>query len=378
MRTKRTHRPISTALLVAVVAGCQATSPAPPPIPTRTAAGTSPAPAIADSSPTTPLATGTVNPHGSWVVYQTAEGSPHIRLVRLDGTEDHQLVEGSHPDWSPDGAWVAYQVADRDIWVIRVDGTEARRVFECVDPCALGDSAAWSPDGRELAFLTADVIDGHAATGSIVAIDVASGAERTLLETKGPEYPAYPRWSQGGNAIVVSLQRFATTGDQDCVTLGTAIATVDLAAAKPEPRVLTKFSMFGDYPDWSPDGASIVFNTIDQGRRDFHCATNALDPSDIYTMRADGSALTELTHNAGGTTLIRDLDGVGTAGGPLATQPTWVRDGHAIVFTFVDGTTWPGYQIWGMNADGSFPHSLFTPAIVGSHARLQPLGTAGS
>ena len=84
-----------------------------------------------------------------------------IRLVRPDGTGDRRLVAKSgagqfHPDWSRDGARVAYAQDDtdgtRDIWIVGIDGLDPARVFDCVSPCAWTDSPAWSNDDAQLAF----------------------------------------------------------------------------------------------------------------------------------------------------------------------------------------------------------------------------------
>jgi TolB protein len=66
------------------------------------------------------------------------------------------LVPGAyqdiHPDWSPDGEWIAF-ASDRsgelEIWVVRADGTGLRQV-------TTGPGAkswpAWSPDGRKILY----------------------------------------------------------------------------------------------------------------------------------------------------------------------------------------------------------------------------------
>ncbi|MEO8273183.1 MAG: hypothetical protein ABI620_03885 [Chloroflexota bacterium] len=364
--------------IAALVAACSS-MPAPTPTPFSTAVATtaplgSPAPAstnfqVARPSPTTDTS-------GPWLVYQTAESSPRIHLARPDGSEDHVLVIGSHPDWSPDGQWIAYEADSADIWIIRIDGTDARRLFDCEDPCILGDSAAWSPDGREIAFTTADGIGNVAATATIKSVNVETGSVRTLVETVGPDYPFYPRWSPDGRQLVLSIQRFATTKVDDCSPVGTAVAVVDLDAAQPAPRFLTAFPMYADYPDWSPDGTTIVFTTYDLGTREFNCSLDPAQPSDLYTIHADGSDLTQLTHNPTGPALIRPVGASqrGTASGPLAAQPTWSPDGLKIVYVYVDGFAWPGAHPWIMDRDGANRRALGAvfPA-AGEHPRLRPL-----
>jgi Tol biopolymer transport system component len=315
----------------------------------------------------------------AWLAYQTAEGSPHIRLIRTDGTGDHELVEGSHPDWSPDGEWVAYEVDGADIWIIRTDGTDARRIFDCEAPCVIGDSPAWSPDGTEIAFTTAEAIDGKAPTATITAVNVETGGLRTLVETTGPDYPFYPRWAPDGKRLVISIQRFGSTRTDDCTPIGAAIAVV-VAGSGLRPQLLTEFSMFADYPDWSTRG-SIVFTTYDLGAREAGCAPDASKPSDIYTINPDGTDQRQLTRNTAGLTLIRPFDDSlpGTASGPLSAQPTWAPDGLSIIFTRVDGPTWPGTEPWAMTTRGTFPGpAVRYGGVIGEHPRLQPLdGAAG-
>ncbi|MEO7664666.1 MAG: hypothetical protein ABIV26_06025, partial [Candidatus Limnocylindrales bacterium] len=72
---------------------------------------------------------------GTWLAYQTYDGVNRIRVATSDGSVDRELAEGSHPDWSPDGQWIAYEVNMHDIWVVKVDGSERRRVFGCTAPC---------------------------------------------------------------------------------------------------------------------------------------------------------------------------------------------------------------------------------------------------
>jgi len=102
-------------------------------------------------------------------------------------------------------------------------------------------------------------------------------------------------------------------------------------------------------PHWSPDGALIVFQSPP-------------DPSDhssqnIFTIRADGSGLTQLT--AGLEPAPPGLEG--------AFHPSWSPDGRQIVFARFPGSTPTAASLFVMNADGKGLH-LLAPTILDQNA----------
>ena len=332
----------------------------------------------------TPNATGTtgaaVRPGEPWIVHQEFNGQQvRLWLVRPDGSGNHELLptfagEALHPDWSPDGRRIAF-VSDNDIYVVAANGGQPRRVFDCNRSCVFADYPAWSPTGESILVMSANVVNGLVPHSVVQAVDVGSGRRRVLFTTDGPEYASYPRWSPDGQAVVTGLETFATTQPDDCTPTSSVVAVVDLRGPRPTIKRLTGPAMFADYPDWSPDGRTLVFTTYDLGSRDARCLRDATPASDLYTIRPNGSRLTQLTHNPTGSALVRD----DTASGPLASQPTWSPDGSLIYFVQVSGDLWPGWQMATID-----PRNLRIRSATGqeffegTHPRLRPRRAAGA
>ena len=133
---------------------------------------------------------------------------------------------------------------------------------------------------------------------------------------------------------------------------GSTIGVVSVTEEGAKPVVLTDWSMYATYPDWRRGSDEILFSTYDLG--EFQ-ATD--EPSNLYTIKPDGSGLTALTSFGRGE--------------QRATQPTWTADGSQIIFTLV-----------GQRADMDNPrHAAFLDAngsnindigVVATHPRLRP------
>jgi Tol biopolymer transport system component len=317
-----------------------------------------------------------IAPGEPWIVYQRFEGGGlHLRMIRPDGSGDHALVpdvQGAqvHPDWSPDGSQVVFALEDRgQLWIVDVDGTDARMVAECVEPCVLIDSPAWSPDGTSIAYMRILTPDGAPASTPIDVLDLDSGAMRTVFTpTPAEEASWWLRWSPDGDELVVSIEHYAAP-DSDTID-SSVVAVVDVDDPEEPPLILTEPSMFASYPDWSPDGERIVFTTYDLGFRDFGNYADRMPPSNLYTVAPDGSDLRQVTFYEAGPAPVRN----GTASGDLAAQPSWTPDGSRIIFVNVTGDEWPGWGMATIAPDGSG----FAPAVgdafhVGTHPRLRPV-----
>ncbi len=117
------------------------------------------------------------------------------RYPKLQGFAHHVYLEGyelptlgigpTDPAPSPDGRAVV--IAARGwLWILDLQTGEARRITR---GGAMDSRPAWSPDGRTLAFVRDNTKDT-----SIVQLDVASGAEKVLVDTPGIDLdPAYAR-----------------------------------------------------------------------------------------------------------------------------------------------------------------------------------------
>ena len=198
----------------------------------------------------------------------------------------------------------------------------------CAAPC-MGDSqVAFSSDGASLAFIReSEDPSAHTNLATVATMDLASGRVVELRST-GSDASAAPGWSPDGTQIVYFRAGEKDGGGPDPPRLD-AIWLVD--ADGNGLRQLSPTTLAAAYPRWSPDGARILFESIDG------------EQQDIYTIRPDGTDVRRLT-----------TDGV-------SVSATWTPDGR-ILFVRPGGAS-PGW--WTMNADGTDAALLIADAEVG-------------
>ncbi|HET7450143.1 MAG TPA: hypothetical protein VFJ78_06060 [Gaiellaceae bacterium] len=187
------------------------------------------------------------SPDGSRVLV-VSEESVRIQIVRLvDGVVEAVLpIEGNEPVWSPDGTLIALQSNQSDdvlqIYLVRPNGTDVRRLTSDrnnSDGNLTGAySAAWSPDGRRLAF--ASDRDGDAEI-YIVRVD-GTGLRKV---TRNLVEDANPSWSPDGRRIVFDRTDYERNR--------TAIVVVDLTSGA-ETELVHAHDDFVSEPAWQPSG----------------------------------------------------------------------------------------------------------------------------
>jgi Tol biopolymer transport system component len=97
---------------------------------------------------------------------------------------------------------------------------------------------------------------------------------------------------------------------------------------------------------WSPDGTKVAFALYRT-----HTNTSLSSAGEIWTVDADGSNPTQLTHDA-------------TDGGVSNTAPLWSPDGSRIAWLKQSGK---GSDVWTMRSDGSAQQAVTTDGAAGAH-----------
>jgi Tol biopolymer transport system component len=181
------------------------------------------------------------------------DGSPpDVFVVRRDGSSARRLTRGAwatDPAWSPDGERIAYTRSQRDcraIWLIAPDGEEDERLTDCDFYAA---APAWSPDGEKLAFLARPraeldfgrflhlyVVDADGGDPRLVAREVQT-LQPSGVPSDEPSYQA-PSWSPDGRRLVFSRRRvFDNLG----------VYVVDATGGQP-----VRIDPDGRDPSWAP------------------------------------------------------------------------------------------------------------------------------
>jgi TolB protein len=238
-----------------------------------------------------------------------------------DGTGVRQVtrpakgVLDSEPEWSPDGSKIAFEraaVGARrvQIYTANADGTGLKRIRPSA-ACDGGEAPAWSPDGAQIVFLCHFRIVIVNADGTDPRL-VTSGSRPTWWDGD-------PQFSPDGTRIV--FQRI----DPRAKPHGGFALYIVNADGTGERRLTPWALRAGDHPDWSPDGNRILFRSNINGP--------AGVSANLYTIRPDGTGLTQLTSARGGR--VQNLSASFSPDGKWITfsrTPGTGKDGNADVF----------------------------------------------
>src|SRR5512132_3993105 len=185
-----------------------------------------------------------------------------------------------------------------DIYVTPLD---AEAVHQLTVRRADDGQPAWSPDGRRLAFKTAQFGSNQ------LAVINADGSGETLLTRTFRFSEGQPAWSPDATKLL-----YRRTPENPLVQNGDTWVLDVAGSAKDPTQPVTQPVLLrtGDerYPSYSPDGTQIAF------RGDLDLAEPSGD-EEIYVMDADGTNVRQLTSN-----------------GDFDSAPSWSPDGTEIAF----------------------------------------------
>lgn len=250
------------------------------------------------------------NRDGNWSIYSAnADGSGARRLT----TE--LRFEGS-PRWSPDGRRIAYTAekdGDLDVWVMDVDGSHA--VDLTPKSQAHDYDPVWSPDGAQIAFTS--IRDGNK---EIYLMNADGSGVRNLTQEKSADQE-HPAWSPDGKRVAFVSER---NGARE-------IDVVEVAAPQAWRRVTALD--YNQWPAWSPDGSALAY------------VWQSETEQSLWLAAADGSRAAPLTHDTywyrqpdwnGQAGVARDPASLAREDQPLFTETVMVNPpGSADPFNFV-------------------------------------------
>jgi TolB protein len=205
-------------------------------------------------------------------------------LTRLTFSPGNDLS----PTWSKDGKRIAFVSARDDpnpstagsqAWDIYVmNSADGGTVTRLTDRAGPDVDPAWSPDGKQVAFVSGRDADGVEDTSDLYAVTL-DGLQVTRLTAEGTRV-GEPSWAPGGKQIAFTAGDF-DANDTDVFVVnadGTQVTRLTEGPNSPGADAA---------PTWSPDGKQIAFTS-----------TRAGDTREIYIMNANGTAVTRLTYNA--------------------------------------------------------------------------------
>jgi eukaryotic-like serine/threonine-protein kinase len=283
---------------------------------------------------------GSVSPDGSQIVFlKTAaygETGSEIWLMRADGSEQRKVVSApdggvvfSTPGWSPDGHWIAYDKFrfgnfSNEGWV-EIFNLESGTKSTVVNQPLLGWGIVWMPDGRLIYAVSEPPPAQNTSNFWSIAVDAATGrpSGAPAKITGGEDYVNQPSITTEGKKLAFSRCK---------VQLDVYVA--EFFAKGPRlstPRRLT-LNDADDLPlDWTIDNKSVLFmSTRTAGNGILDIFTQRIDQNSGEMVVSGPEQKTVARLNPDGTQIIYlippNLQGVTSQGRPeLPSGPQTVR-----------------------------------------------------
>lgn len=345
-RTRRARHAAATTVLAASLAASASAALAvdpvavpdlPPPLgatTTTTAAPTTTAPPVAEAS--TRIYFSRSTPETAPDLWSLDPAT--VTTADPDG-DAHPIARANSEAWdysaavSPDGRWLAFVSArdgDDEIFVLDL-ASDASSPVQLTHNGAPDLRPTWSPDSTMIAYVGWSPIGQGAKELPRVRFMSRSGGAIRVLSDPGSGRHSTPAWSPDGSRVAVAV---GSDTDADLAVFDVETGQV-LARLTDGPAKEVNWQ-----PDWSPDGTRIVFT-----RRQF--LGGGREDHDLFVINADGTGRRAL------------LEGAETD----AEQPDWHPDGRAIAFSGLSRQTRQIHRL-AVDATGAAgtPTTVFTSA----------------
>lgn len=168
-----------------------------------------------------------------WILFDSdvgMPGLPQLYAIHPDGSGLVLMGGGTEPVASPDGTTLAWtgedDIGTPQVWVTYLPGTSSRQLTSMN---AGAGQAAFSPDGKSIAFHSADTIYLMNADGTDVRVIASNGGyehptfapDGTLIVDQGNEIDSFDVSGPGGGSVVgnYTTTEIYPTVSRDGVTL---------------------------------------------------------------------------------------------------------------------------------------------------------------
>jgi Tol biopolymer transport system component len=204
-------------------------------------------------------------------------GNPHIIRAYTDGSQKNIPVTEFTYDLSakPDSNDFTFTFSrgmgqGSELWLAQRDGKAVQQLF--ADPFNYISFARWSPDGSQIAFIKTPDSQTPFTVGELWVMDADGSNPRQLADVDtGHGFAA--NWSPDGKwiAFVARENPEDVSADQNNEALISNILVMDEAAGISK-QVTTLTKGRAETPLWSPDGNTLAFNVVVDGRMEVQIA----------------------------------------------------------------------------------------------------------
>jgi eukaryotic-like serine/threonine-protein kinase len=211
-----------------------------------------------------------ISPDGNFVAFSwtgpSPEGVPDIWIKAVDSDARRQLTntpaaEG-RPAWSPDGREIAFLRGGQGVFIASALGGQERKVADT------GSMVGWTPDGQTL--LVRDRAKGSSDPFGIVGIELKTGQRRQI--TRAPTGIGDWTFSVSPDGLTLAFVRYERPGVGD-------VYVVPMAGGQARRR--TNWNAGISRVAWMPDGRDVVYSVLEPP---------GIDPN-LFRIRADGERL---------------------------------------------------------------------------------------
>ncbi len=255
------------------------------------------------------------------------DGKIEARLVKAARTPDFESLRflNSSAAWSPDGRYLAFvaQVGGRDaLYIYDLEKRWVARKIR-VDLDGL-QNPTFSPDGQRIAIT--GLLGG---TSDLFVVDVTGDGLQQLTDDKYADL--HPSWSPDGQHIAIATDRGEGTDFDELIFGNFRIALYNVSRGDVE---LLPYQEEGKNinPAWSPEGDAIAF------------VSDRTGVNNIFVWSRVENRLSQVTDLLSGVTGIT----------PLSPAIAWSADADRLAFTYFEGA---GYNIYVIDQ----PRSLARP-----------------